>query len=88
MIEKKAKEKLIQDFQSHKKDTGSPQVQVAILTEQITNLSEHLKSHKKDVHSRRGLLKMVSQRRTLLSHLAKTNKKVYSETVKKLGLRK
>jgi len=88
MIDVKEKEKIIKDFQTHKDDTGSPQVQVALLTQEINNLVEHLKTHKKDFHSRRGLLKMVSRRRSLLSYLAQKDKKAYTEVIKKLGLRK
>lgn len=69
-------------------DTGSAEVQVAILSERIANLTEHFKTHKKDNHSRRGLLKLVSQRRRLLDHLAKTDKERYGALVAKLGLRR
>ena len=69
-------------------DTGSAEVQVAILSERIANLTEHFKTHKKDNHSRRGLLKLVSQRRRLLDHLAKTDKDRYGALVAKLGLRR
>ena len=82
------KEKIIKGSETHKGDTGSPEVQIAIFTEKIKKLTDHLKAHKKDNHSRRGLLKMVSSRRKLLDYLMKTNKKRYSEIVKKLGLRK
>lgn len=82
------KEKLIKDVARNKKDTGSPEVQVAVFTEKIKRLTEHLKSHKKDESSRRGLLKMVSKRRRLLDYLAKKNKDSYDALIKKLGLRK
>ena len=72
----------------HAKDTGSPEVQVAILTERIKSLTEHLKLHKKDNHSRRGLLQLVGQRRKLLDYLASKNKKGYQTLIEKLGLRK
>ena len=69
-------------------DTGSPEVQVAILTERINNLTGHFKSHKKDLHSRRGLLKMVSRRRALLDYLKRSDQGRYSELIQRLGLRK
>ena len=69
-------------------DTGSPEVQVAILTERITNLTEHFKTHKKDNHSRRGLLKMVSQRRSLLDYLKRGNESGYKTLIEKLGIRR
>ena len=69
-------------------DTGSPEVQVAILSERINNLTEHFKAHVKDNHSRRGLLKMVSQRRTLLDYLRRTNEKSYKDLIEKLGIRR
>jgi small subunit ribosomal protein S15 len=69
-------------------DTGSPAVQVAILTERITNLTEHFKTHKKDNHSRRGLLKMVSQRRTLLDYLKRRDENGYKTLIEKLGIRR
>ena len=69
-------------------DTGSPEVQVAILTERITNLTEHFKSHVKDNHSRRGLLKLVSQRRQLLDYLRRTDEKRYRTVIDKLGIRR
>ncbi len=75
VIAKQEKEKIIKEFGTHKDDTGSPEVQVAILTKEIENLITHLKTHKKDQHSKRGLLGMVSKRRKLLSYLAKKNKK-------------
>ena len=82
------KKSVIKKFQTHAKDTGSSQVQVAILTKRIEDLSEHLRSHKKDKHSRKGLLGMVGKRRKLLRHLQLNNKEKYTEVVKTLGLRK
>ena len=87
-LKKEEKEEIIKDSETHEGDTGSPEVQIAIFTEKIKKLTDHLKGHKKDDHSRRGLLKMVSKRRKLLDYLMKTNKKGYDEVVKKLGLRK
>lgn len=85
---KETKEKLVTDFQLHQNDTGSSQVQVALLTQRITELTEHFKVHKKDNHSRRGLLKLVSQRRKHLDYLKKTDIEQYHEMVKRLGLRR
>lgn len=82
------KKVIIKKFAQGKGDTGSPEVQVAILTEKITKLTEHLKEHKKDVHSRRGLLGMVNKRRRLLFYLMKKDNKRYQEIIKKLGLSK
>ena len=82
------KQDLIKDFAKSAGDTGSPEVQIAILTERITNLTEHFKTHKKDNHSRRGLLKMVSQRRRLLDYLIDRDRSRYEETIKRLGIRK
>ena len=79
---------LIEKFQLHDTDTGSPEVQIALLTERITHLTEHLKTHKKDYHSRRGLLKMVGQRRGLLNYLKKSDVERYQVILKKLGLRR
>ncbi len=83
--EKKAE--IIKDNALHEKDTGSPEVQIAILTKQINELTEHLKEHKKDHHSRRGLLKMVGRRRKLLKYLKEVDVERYRKIVKKLGLR-
>ena len=83
-----AKQKIIALFATGKGDTGSPEVQVALLTEKINKLAEHLKLHKKDVHSRRGLLSMVSKRRRLLNYLLKKNEDRYKNVVQKLGLSK
>ena len=88
MITTKEKQKLIKDVQVHETDTGSPEVQISLLTEEITQLTSHLKIHQKDNHSRRGLLKMVSKRKSLLDYLNHTDKKRYNGIVKKLGLRK
>ena len=82
------KQELIKEFAQKKGDTGSPEVQVAILSERITNLTEHLKTHKKDFHSRRGLLMMVGQRRRLLDYVKQKEVKRYEELVKRLGLRR
>ena len=85
---KERKTEIINTYKREENDTGSPEVQVAILTERINELTEHLKVHKKDNHSRRGLLKMVGKRRNLLNYLAKKDEEAYKELVKKLGLRK
>ena len=82
------KQELISEFALKKDDTGSPEVQVAILSERIGNLTEHLKLHKKDFHSRRGLLMMVGLRRRLLDYLKKTQVKRYKQVIKRLGLRR
>lgn len=82
------KQELIGEYATKKGDTGSPEVQVAILSERITNLTDHLKTHKKDFHSRRGLLMMVGQRRRLLDYLDAKNSERYKELVKRLGLRR
>ena len=82
------KSEVTKQFQLHPKDTGSADVQVALLTSRINELTEHFKSHKKDHSSRRGLLKMVGQRRRLLDYLSDTDTKRYSELIKKLNLRK
>ena len=85
---KEVKEKLVTDFQLHTNDTGSSQVQVALLTQRITELTEHFKVHKKDNNSRRGLLKLVSQRRKHLDYLKRTDIAQYHDMVKRLGLRR
>ena len=82
------KQEIIGEYATKKGDTGSPEVQVAILSERITNLTDHLKIHKKDFHSRRGLLMMVGQRRRLLDYLDAKNSDRYKELVKRLGLRR
>lgn len=82
------KQKLIKKFATKNGDTGSPEVQVALLTYQVKKLSKHLKDHKKDIHSRRGLLSMVSKRRRLLRYLAEKSEERYDKIIKKLGLKK
>lgn len=82
------KTEVVQEFATHEGDTGSPEVQVAILTERITNLTEHLKVHKKDFHSRRGLLIMVGQRRRLLDYVKRKEKARYESLIQRLGLRR
>lgn len=82
------KEQIVKDFRQHGADTGSPQVQIALLTQRITELTEHFRTHKKDNHSRRGLLKMVSQRRKLLDYLKRKDIEQYHEIVTRLGLRR
>jgi len=83
-----AKGSIIDEFKMHNSDTGSPEVQIAILTKKITYLTEHLKTHKKDFHSRRGLLKMVGRRRGLLNYLKDKDPERYRSVINKLGLRK
>jgi len=85
---KEKKKEIIKTFEEHEKDTGSPSVQIALLTERINSLSEHFKAHKRDHHSRRGLLRMVSVRRRLLEYLKRKNQKEYQDIIKKLDLRK
>ena len=85
---KERKQEIINTYKRDENDTGSPEVQIALLTERITELTEHLKIHKKDNHSRRGLLKMIGKRRNLLNYLAKKDVERYREIVKKLNLRK
>ena len=82
------KAEIIKQYATKPGDTGSPEVQVAILSERINNLTEHFKAHVKDNHSRRGLLKMVGQRRTLLDYLRRTNEKSYKELIEKLNIRR
>lgn len=88
MLDKAIKEKIIDDYKKHEGDTGSPEVQIALLTNRINSLNEHLKAHKDDHHSRRGLLKMVGQRRNLLSYLKKRDIEGYRELIGKLGIRR
>ena len=88
MISKELKSQIIDKYKRDEKDTGSPEVQIAILTERINELTEHLKVHKKDNHSRRGLLKMVGKRRNLLNYLAKKDLQRYRDIAQKLSLRK
>ncbi|HAA25191.1 MAG TPA: 30S ribosomal protein S15 [Ruminiclostridium sp.] len=85
---KKTKQEIINTYKLHDKDTGSPEVQIALLTERISYLTEHLKVHKKDHHSRRGLLKMVGQRRGLLNYLMKKDINRYRDIISKLEIRK
>jgi small subunit ribosomal protein S15 len=87
-LAREAKEQIVKEFRSHDADTGSPQVQIALLSKRINELTEHFKTHKKDNHSRRGLLKMVSQRRSLLDFLKRTDIERYHEVVSRLGLRR
>ena len=82
------KSKIVQDFQTAKGDTGSPEVQVALLTARINDLAEHFKTHVKDHHSRQGLLRMVSRRRKLLDYLMSSNSERYRKLIEHLGLRK
>ena len=86
--DKKLKEKIVGDYKTHTSDTGSSQVQVALLTQRINELTEHFKVHKKDNHSRRGLLKMVSRRRKLLDYLKRRDINQYHDIIQKLGLRR
>jgi small subunit ribosomal protein S15 len=85
---KEVKEKVVNEFKTHDGDTGSSQVQIALLTQRINELTEHFKVHKKDNHSRRGLLKMVSRRRKLLDYLKRRNINEYHMIIEKLGLRR
>lgn len=85
-LEKEEKQKIISEFEVHEGDTGSPEVQIALLTERINQLSEHLKEFKKDKHSRRGLLAMVNKRRRLLAYLQRQDEVRYDAVVKKLNL--
>ena len=85
---KERKQEIINTYKRDEKDTGSPEVQVALLTERINELTEHLKVHKKDNHSRRGLLKMVGKRRNLLNYLSRKDVQRYRDLIAKLGLRK
>ena len=87
-LAKETKERILQEYRTHEGDTGSPQVQIALLSQRINELTEHFKIHKKDNHSRRGLLKMVSQRRSLLDYLKRIDIERYHEVVGRLGLRR
>ncbi|MGQ9667986.1 MAG: 30S ribosomal protein S15 [Anaerolineae bacterium] len=87
-LTKAEKGAIIQEFRVHPNDTGSPEVQIALLTKRINELTEHLKVHKHDEHSRRGLLKMVGQRRRLLAYLSRTDAERYKTLINRLGLRK
>ena len=88
MLEKQQKLDVMKKFGSHPKDTGSPEVQIALLSSQINSLSDHFKMHKKDHHSRHGLLRMVSQRRKLLNYLQREDVNRYKQIIDKLGIRK
>lgn len=88
MLAKEIKAKIIQDNQVHATDSGSPEVQIAILTERINQLISHFQTHKKDFHSRRGLMKLVGQRKRLLEYLKKNDRDRYLALIKKLNLRK
>ncbi len=88
MFTKDRKTEVISSYRTHGTDTGSPEVQVALLSERITYLTEHFKTHAKDHHSRRGLLKLVGQRRRLLDYLKRKDTEKYSELIKRLGIRK
>ena len=88
MLATDKKQEIISVYKLHDSDTGSPEVQIAILTERITYLTEHFKSHKKDHHSRRGLLKIVGQRRGLLDYLKKKDVERYRSIIEKLGIRR
>ncbi len=88
VLVKDKKKEVIKNFKVHEKDTGSPSVQIALLTERINSLSGHFKTHKHDHHSRQGLLRMVSVRRRLLEYLKSKDKKEYQDIIKKLDLRK
>ena len=87
-ITAEAKTQTVTDFKTHDKDTGSPEVQIALLTRRITELTEHLKTHKKDHSSRRGLLKMVGRRNDLLKYLTRVDRTRYQQIISRLGLRK
>jgi len=87
-LEKTRKTQLVTDYRVHETDTGSPEVQIALLTEKINHLAEHLRLHKKDHTSRRGLLKMVGKRSTLLKYLTKKDRSRYLEVIDRLGIRK
>ena len=87
-LSREQKSDIIQSHRQHTQDTGSPEVQIALLSDQIDHLTEHFKSHKKDHHSRRGLLKMVGVRRRLLDYLKRTDSQRYLGIIKRLGIRK
>jgi small subunit ribosomal protein S15 len=87
-LDKVKKETIISDYRVHEKDTGSPEVQIAILSERISYLTDHFKTHAKDHHSRRGLLKLVGQRRKLLDYLKTSNRERYEKVIARLGIRK
>ena len=85
---KEQKDTIIGDFRTHENDTGSPEVQIALLTERINSLTDHLRGHRHDHHSRRGLLKLVGQRRRLLDYLKRKDTDRYADLIKRLGIRK
>ena len=87
-LAKETKEKIVTDFRTHEADTGSPQVQIALLSQRINELTEHFKTHEKDHASRRGLLMMVSRRRRLLDYLKSHDSESYKDVIQKLGIRK
>ena len=87
-MSKERKQQLIEEYHVHETDTGSPEVQIAVLTEEINTLNEHLRTHKKDHHSRRGLLKMVGRRKHLLTYLREKDVQRYRDLIGKLGLRR
>ena len=87
-INRENKTKIIDEYSRSEKDTGSPEVQIAILSERISNLTGHFQSHKKDNHSRTGLMRLINQRRSLLAYLKKSNKESYEKLIEKLGIRK
>jgi small subunit ribosomal protein S15 len=88
MLEKTKKQDLIKKFKQHDGDTGSPEVQVALMTERINSMTEHFKTHAKDFHSRRGLMKLVSQRRSLLDYLRRSDERRYKKLITELAIRK
>ena len=88
MLDIEKKKKIIEKYKVHDTDTGSDEVQIALLSQEITELLSHLKTHPKDLHSKRGLLKMVSKRRGLLKHLKQEDEKKYNSVIKKVGLKK
>lgn len=87
-ISKETKEKIVKDYQVHESDSGSAEVQIAVLTTRINNLTEHFKTHAKDHHSRHGLLKMIGTRRRLLNYLKKKNLDKYRQLIERLGIRR
>ena len=88
MLTKEEKDRIIEEYKTHEGDTGSPEVQIALLTYRINSVNDHLQTHKKDHHSRRGLLKMVGKRRALLSYLKKNDIESYRNLIERLGIRK
>jgi len=85
---REVKDKIVTDYKTHEKDTGSPQVQIALISGRINYLTDHFKTHVKDFHSRRGLLKLVNQRRKLLDYIKRNDLKEYKTLIEKLGIRK